>query len=129
MFCFYLEFSLIIKFILFQLSIPGDQKSATVISNSLKHPPTVTSGTITPEILQSFQLSCMHYFDYKKVAEADHMTTVASSFQSPLVQQWYFANQNTLKGNSFNEFMVALRKRFLKSNWVDTIHSKLLCSY
>ncbi|PSR75135.1 hypothetical protein PHLCEN_2v9320 [Hermanssonia centrifuga] len=71
----------------------------------------------------------MHYFNYKKVAEADHVTTIAPLFQSPLVQQWYFANQNTLKATTFDEFMVALRKHFLKSNWVDSICSKPLLSY
>ncbi len=107
----------------------GDCKNASVISNGLKHPPTVTSGTLTPETLQSFQLSCLHYFNYKRVAEANRVTMIALSFQSPLVQQWYFANQATLKAGSFDDFMVAVRKRFLWANWVNTIRSKLLRSY
>ncbi|PSR71874.1 hypothetical protein PHLCEN_2v12251, partial [Hermanssonia centrifuga] len=105
-----------------------ERKTATLVNNGVKHPPVLTSGTLTPEVLQSFQIACLHHFNYKKVADGDMVTTVAPSLQSPVVQQWYFANQTTLKAGTFVEFMVALRKRFLKKNWSDAIRVKLLRS-
>ncbi|THG92770.1 hypothetical protein EW026_g8249 [Hermanssonia centrifuga] len=105
-----------------------ERKSATLVNNGVKHPPVLTSGTLTPEVLQSFQIACLHHFNYKKIADGDMVTTVAPSLQSPVVQQWYFANQATLKVGTFTDFMAALRKRFLKKNWSDTIRSKLLRS-
>ncbi|PSR80007.1 hypothetical protein PHLCEN_2v6813 [Hermanssonia centrifuga] len=103
----------------------GDRKNATVVSNGLKHPPIVTAGTVTPEVLQSFQLCCMHYFNYKKVAETDCVTTIAPSFQSPHVQQWYFANVNTLKANTFDDKLLRSYQSVDDSfdNWVESLET------
>ncbi|THG93880.1 hypothetical protein EW026_g7473 [Hermanssonia centrifuga] len=106
----------------------GDRKFATLLNNGVKHPPVLTSGTLTPETLQQFQIACQHHFNYRKVAEADKVTTIAPSLQSPTVQLWYFGNEATLTTGTFVEFMTAFRKRFLKKNWADNIRVKLLRS-
>ncbi|THG93544.1 hypothetical protein EW026_g7718 [Hermanssonia centrifuga] len=104
-----------------------ERKTATLVNNGVKHPPVLTCGALTLEVLQSFQIACLHHFNYKKV-DGDMVTTVAPSLQSPVAQQWYFANQTSLKSGTFVDFMAALRKRFLKKNWSDTIRVKLLRS-
>ncbi|THG92983.1 hypothetical protein EW026_g8116 [Hermanssonia centrifuga] len=86
-----------------------DRKTATLVNNGVKHPPVLTGGSLTPEVLQSFQIACRHHFNYKKVPEADKVTTVAPSLQSPVAQQWYFAHEAVLKSGSFDDFMVALQ--------------------
>ncbi len=98
------------------------------VNNGVNHPPVLTSGILTPEIIQQFQIACQHHFNYRKVADPDKVTTIAPSLQSPTVQLWYFSNQTTLTTGTFVEFMAALRKRFLKKNWADNIRVKLLRS-
>ncbi|THG93883.1 hypothetical protein EW026_g7469, partial [Hermanssonia centrifuga] len=106
----------------------GDRKTATLVNNGVKHPPVLTTGLLTPEVIQQFQIACQHHFNYRKVADSDKVTTIAPSLQSPTVQLWYFSNQATLTTGTFVEFMSALRKRFLKKNWADNIRVKLLRS-
>ncbi|PSR72195.1 hypothetical protein PHLCEN_2v11934 [Hermanssonia centrifuga] len=49
----------------------GERKTAMLVNNGVKHPPVLTSGILTPEIIQQFQITCQHHFNYRKVADPD----------------------------------------------------------
>lgn len=98
---------------------------AEVLAPSIKYPPIMTPGDVTPDVLLTFTQRCKHHFKSKAIAEADQVATIAPSFQDSGVANWYLTNEARLVKLSFTDFIKEFRKRFFKRNWADNLRTEL----
>jgi len=98
---------------------------ATVEQDSTSHPPIMTAGDITPEIVCRFELCCTAYFETKEIAEDKQVRKILSYFQDMRVQDWITVKWARFATLSFDAFMKELRGAYLEENWEDTTHREL----
>lgn len=94
---------------------------AQVHQASSKVPPTLTEGTITPEILHRWERACLNYFRHKKIKKTAQVEDVLFEIKDLRLSRWIEANESSLKGKSFTDFMAELREEALDANWARTL--------
>lgn len=101
------------------------KKLAAALSTGTKNPPTMTLGTLAPNVVSIFERYCKHHFITRDVATDKQVIHIASRFQDPLIQNWYFNDVASWNLKSFDNFMTAFCKRWLKKNWENDLHTKI----
>lgn len=87
------------------------KKVASVATQGVKQVPELTPGTPTPEVILTFQMACIHFFNAKKIEDKDRVSSIAPGFRDPHISAWYFANETKLKSLSYSDFWVAFKAR------------------
>ena len=99
---------------------------ATVLANP-KTVPVLTAGKIRPETLTDWVHKCRQYFKTaRKIPSKDYVLTAAMGLQDPLVQDWYMNAADELDVLSFDDFVVLMKKRWLKSGWEDELVTEII---
>ncbi|KAJ7198119.1 hypothetical protein GGX14DRAFT_666910, partial [Mycena pura] len=81
--------------------------------------PYLSSGELTPIILDDFFTACRHYFRTKRIDDDDKVSAILSGFEDQRVKNWLrpkAENERILK-LSFDEFIGEVRTRFLPADW------------
>ncbi|KAI0074245.1 hypothetical protein K474DRAFT_1601835, partial [Panus rudis PR-1116 ss-1] len=91
-----------------------------------KHPPSLSDGTITPEVVHAYDMACRQYFKRKNIDAADQVAMVAGEMQGVLREQWYNTNATVLDALLWTEFLTAFKARRLPTGWESSIVSHLL---
>ena len=101
---------------------------ATVKDHNPKCPPTLTPGSITPEVLLQWERSCKEYFWVKDVTEEKKVGSVLARLQDLSIADWLDTNEERLKALEFSAFMDQLRERALEKDWDRKIYMSILSS-
>ena len=96
---------------------------------SLKVPPTLTEGIITPEILHCWEQACLNYFHHKKVATDEQVEDILFEIKDLHLSWWIEARDSALKVIPFANFMDKLQEEVLKPNWAWTLCTEVLCTH
>ena len=106
--------------------MPG--QTATVTQLDMRHPPTVSEGDITPQVVSDFEYSAKMFFVNAKggVADDQKVARILGCFMDTLVRDWVDCEMNTLVAMGFTEFMKTFRERWLSPNWEHEITAQIL---
>ena len=99
---------------------------ARIQRSSSKVPPTLTEGTITPEILHRWERACLDYFHHKKVAGDKQVEDIFFEIKDLRLSRWIEARGSALKVIPFANFMDELREEALEPNWAQTLRTEVL---
>ena len=88
-------------------------------THSTEHPPTLTEGTITPEILHRWEQACVNYFRHKKIPPDDQVEAVLFEIQDLRLSRWIEANELSLATVPFANFMGQLCEEALGTDAAD----------
>ena len=89
---------------------------ARIQQSSSKVPPTLTEGTITPEILYRWERACLDYFHHKKVGGDKQVEDILFEIKDLRLSRWIEARGSALKVIPFASFMDELREEALEPN-------------
>ena len=106
--------------------MPG--QTAIVTQLDMRHPPTVSEGDITPQVVSDFEYSAKMFFVNAKggVTDDQKVARVLGCFMDALVRDWVDCEMNTLIALSFPDFMKTFRERWLSPNWEHEITAQIL---
>jgi hypothetical protein len=84
-----------------------------------KHAPTLSAGSVTPEIIASWQRAAESFFRKSKIVEAEKVSSVFDSFADGRILNWLESNRAEFLAPTymFSSFMKDFRKRFLDADW------------
>jgi hypothetical protein len=99
---------------------------ASVVHDSASRPPTLLAGDITPEVMRSFELACLGYFDNKDVEDNKQVRKILSCIQDPRIIDWIGTERDRLLTLSFAQFMAEFRARYLDKHWEELTRRELL---
>ena len=106
---------------------PSDSFARTQQS-SAKVPPTLTEGTITPEILHRWERACINYFRHRKVRPDEQVEDILFEIKDLRLSRWIEANESSLKTIPFTAFMEELRNEALDPNWTRILRTQIFRS-
>jgi len=86
----------------------------------------LTTGTITPLIMQSWTLVCKCYMKHGSHMASDIVSYVAEGMFEPHLVAWYQANQTRIDALTLNEYLTKLTLLVLEKNWVHDILETIL---
>lgn len=98
---------------------------AHIYQASLKIPPTLTKGKITPQVLHRWERGCLNYFRHKKIKKTDQVEDILFKIKDLRLSCWINANESDLKEKSFADFMADLRGEALGSNWARSLRTEI----
>lgn len=106
--------------------MPGQTAIVTHIDQ--RHPPSVSPGTITPEVASDFEQSAMFFFLNAKggVADDQKVSRILGCFTDSLIRDWMKCEMDTLTALSFTEFMEQFRAKWLAPNWEHEVTTQIL---
>ena len=106
--------------------MPGQTTIVTQLD--MRHPPTVSEGDITPQVVSDFEYSAKMFFVNAKggVTDDQKVARVLGCFMDALVRDWVDCEMNTLIALSFPDFMKTFRERWLSPNWEHEITAQIL---
>ncbi|KIL55191.1 hypothetical protein M378DRAFT_91285, partial [Amanita muscaria Koide BX008] len=91
--------------------------------------PTLTKGKITPQTLYRFEKGCLRYFSIKSVTEdTEKIVRIMAGIRDPSLGAWFDSNNAHLITLSFIEFIKALRKQVLDTDWESSIRRQMAVS-
>ena len=96
---------------------------ARILQVSSKHPPTLTEGTITPEILHRWERACTNYFRIRKVPADEQVEDVLYEIKDLRLARWIEARQSALVAVPFAGFLEQLREEALEPNWARALRT------
>jgi hypothetical protein len=99
---------------------------ACIHQASSKVPPTLTEGTVTPEILHRWERACLNYFRHKKIKKDNQVEDVLFEIKDLRLSRWIEANESSLQQKSFADFMADLREEALDTNWARKLRTEIL---
>jgi len=103
--------------------------TAEVIQPSGTKPPTLTAGTVTPDVLREFEQCCLSYFDSKNDMDPkDYVKRVGGGLRDRVIADWYGTNRTRLCKLSFEDFITELKKKWLPADWEGDIRRRILGS-
>lgn len=103
------------------MSLNNTSPEARMIMERLSKPPTVTPGPLTSFVIFELRSHALNYFSVKMITdEAIKVNNAFGFFQDCFVQDWINTNRTSLASGSFDEFIDALKARFLPRNWDST---------
>jgi len=103
------------------------KSTAEVTHSSTNKPPSLSAGTVSPEVLRQFENACRSFFRNKEGLDAkDHVARIAGGLQDPLLADWYWTGQETFDALSFDDFMKELRNKWLPNDWEQDIRRRVL---
>ncbi|KAF9455867.1 hypothetical protein BDZ94DRAFT_1355150 [Collybia nuda] len=90
------------------------------------HAPILTSGRITPNILEEFETACLRFFKHKKIEEEDKVSMVIYNLLSPGMVSWVKVKSAHLCSLSWAEFMAEFKHKWLPRGWEHEITNKVI---
>jgi hypothetical protein len=99
---------------------------AHVQQSSAKVPPTLTEGTITPEILHCWERAAINYFRHRKIQPDEQVEEILFEIKDLRLARWIEANESTLKPMPSATFMAELRTEALEPTWTRTLRTQIL---
>jgi hypothetical protein len=100
---------------------------AKVTHLSSNKPPSLSAGTVSPEVLHQFENACHSFFHNKEGLDTkDHVTHIAGGLQDPLLVDWYWTGQEVFDTLSFDDFMKELCNKWLPNDWEQDIRHRVL---
>jgi hypothetical protein len=100
---------------------------AEVTHSSTNKLPSLSAGTVSPEVLHQFKNACRSFFHNKEGLDTkDHVARIAGGLQDPLLADWYWTGQETFDTLSFNDFMKELHNKWLLNDWEQDIRHRVL---
>ncbi|KAJ7273428.1 hypothetical protein C8J57DRAFT_947989, partial [Mycena rebaudengoi] len=81
--------------------------------------PYLSSGELTPIILDDFFTTCRHYFCTKHIDADDQVSSILSGFEDQRVKNWLHpkAENTRILTLTFDEFISEVCDRFLLADW------------
>jgi len=103
------------------------KSTAKVTHSSTNKPPSLSAGTVSPEVLCQFENACRSFFRNKEGLDTkDHVARIAGGLQDPLLADWYWTGQEAFDALSFDDFMKELRNKWLLNDWEQDIRRRVL---
>ncbi|KAG2142353.1 hypothetical protein DEU56DRAFT_733934, partial [Suillus clintonianus] len=103
-------------------------KFATVDQSAPNKPPRLTPGELTPEVARDWDNACQTYFLHKDIQATNQVKMISFGMQDTRLHAWYLSQRDTLNAGSFEDYMKALKKNWLESNWEVKLRKKVLGS-
>jgi hypothetical protein len=100
-----------------RFNMSASSGTACVEQSNNKSPPTLTAGTVTPEVLHAWERGCFNYFRHKIVLPADQVFMVLFELKDLRMDAWAHANTTHLESLLFPAFMTELCDEFLEVGW------------
>jgi hypothetical protein len=98
------------------------KSTAEVTHLSSNKLPSLSAGTVSPEVLRQFENTCRSFFHNKEGLNAkDHVVRITGGLQDPLLADWYWMGQEAFDTLSFDDFMKELHNKWLpniRESWV-----------
>jgi hypothetical protein len=103
---------------------------ATVTHRNMAYPPDVSEGEITPELVCAFEYHANVFFLNAKggIEEDQKVSRILGCFHDSRVRNWAICEEARLKALSFDEFLTALRRRWLDPDWEYALVMQILGS-
>ncbi|KAI0077569.1 hypothetical protein K474DRAFT_1674726 [Panus rudis PR-1116 ss-1] len=102
-------------------------KDATVQkAQGSKHPPVLTAGSLTPAVINQWNMTELLYFDRKTVPIDKQVSSVAGEIEDERVLSWYLSDAAFFKAMAWADFVTAFRARWLPTGWESEIVTRLL---
>ena len=107
-----------------------DTGEAVAMHLVLTHPPTLSKGRITPNVIRDFENHAENYFMNAKhgVPDDEKVTRILGCFENALINDWISVNQRRLRTLSFEQFMAEFCTRWLPKTWVEDLRNDILGS-
>jgi hypothetical protein len=99
---------------------------ARIEHDALSKLPILLPGDISPEVMCTFKIKCLGYFDNKEVSKDKYVRKILSCFQDPCIIDWITVERECLLELSFEDFMKEFRAAYLHKNWEDKTHRDIL---
>ncbi|KAH9022889.1 hypothetical protein EDB85DRAFT_1871153, partial [Lactarius pseudohatsudake] len=83
---------------------------------------------INTNAIRDFENHAENYFMNAKseIPEAEKVTKILGCFDSPLVNDWISVNRPRLRAMTFEQFMNALRARWLPKDWEEDLRTQIM---
>jgi hypothetical protein len=91
-------------------------KSAKVEQAAPNKLPKLLAGDITPETARKWEIACTTYFMHRDIEAKDQVRMIAFGMLDPRLHTWYLTQQATLDKGTFEQYIAALKKDWLKSH-------------
>jgi hypothetical protein len=105
---------------------PTTQPLAEVKVTKMKECPMLTTGAITPLIMQLWTLACKHYKKHGGKTDAEIVSYVAEGMFEPRLVAWYQADQTRIDSLSLEGYLSELSQLVLEKNWAHDILETIL---
>ncbi|KZT24899.1 hypothetical protein NEOLEDRAFT_1178974 [Neolentinus lepideus HHB14362 ss-1] len=103
--------------------------TASVKQASSKSAPILSAGELTPLILCEWAEACESYCENTKdLKPEDYVRKVSYGMRDPRIRDWYRVNKAKINALTLEKYIEEMQKRFLRADWDDTLHDKLLLS-
>jgi hypothetical protein len=83
-------------------------------------------GSLSPEVLQAWEHSCIHYFQVKAIAAGVQVRMVSYELKDSRIEAWIIANETRLEALTFVAFMDEVRSLWLEDGWEDILRRRIL---
>ena len=102
--------------------------NAVVSHSNVTRPPQMSDGVVTPGTIQEFEQCAECFFLNAKggIKEDQKVLRLLGCFANPLIRDWIAGKRSELSALTFPDFMKAVRKRWLPSNWEEATKTKML---
>ena len=97
------------------------QPLAVVQTAKMKDCPILTTGKITPLVLQSWSLTCKRYMKHAEKDPTEIVSFVAEAMLEPCLVAWYQAGQARIDTLTLNQYLEELAKLVLEKNWAHRV--------
>jgi hypothetical protein len=88
----------------------------------------LTTGQITPLIMQLWTLACRHYKKHRGKTDTEIGSYIMEGMFEPCLVMWYQADQTRIDGLTLNEYLLELSQLVLEKNWAHDILETILSS-
>ncbi|KIM90110.1 hypothetical protein PILCRDRAFT_59595 [Piloderma croceum F 1598] len=105
------------------------RNTTAIYSCKQGHPPVITPGKLTPNLLFDFENSAYSYFLFKDIRVEKEVSKVAGGLQDGWVQTWYHLNRAAFDAAGFPAFMVTVRESWLEPRWEQDVKLTILVSH
>ena len=112
-----------------QIRMP-DNGEAIAMHPALSHPPKLSKGRITPNIIRDFENHAENFFMNAKHGVLDNkkVTRILGCFKDRLVNDWISVNCKRLHTLEFEQFMDEFCSHWLLKTWVEDLWNDILGS-
>lgn len=92
--------------------------------------PLLTTGMVTPVVMQQWEMACVDSFRANKKIELNNrITAVLPGLKDMRAWDWVATYGDHLASLTFTMFIIELQKEFLPDGWDDELHTKILNSH
>ena len=105
--------------------------NAVVTHSNVTQPPQISDGIVTPGTIQEFEQCAKCFFLNAKggIKEDQKVLHLLGCFTNPLIHDWITRKRLELSALKFPDFMKAMWKQWLPSNWEEATKTKMLSSH